>query len=103
MITKITKEQEVLIPQYIQKWVDLASTPIDRSKLKDIFLKIYGREKIIIIGDAGRGKSTLASKLSEKLNIPCYSTDDYFYEVKFTKPRDRQEALSQISNIYKQD
>jgi len=41
-------------------------------------------KKIIIIGDAGRGKSTLASKLSKKLNTPHYSTDDYFYEVKFS-------------------
>lgn len=60
-------------------------------------------KKIIIIGDAGRGKSTLASRLSEKLNIPHYSTDDYFYEIKFTKPRDRKEALDQISEIYKKD
>jgi len=35
-------------------------------------------KKIIIIGDAGRGKSTLASKLSKKLNISYYSTDDFF-------------------------
>lgn len=60
-------------------------------------------KKVIIIGDAGRGKSTLASKLSEKLNISHYSTDDYFYEVKFTKPRDRQGALKLILEIYNQD
>jgi len=60
-------------------------------------------KKIIIIGDAGRGKSTLASKLSKKLNTPHYSTDDYFYEVKFSKPRDRQESLTQISEIYKKE
>lgn len=59
--------------------------------------------KIIITGDAGRGKSTLATKLSEKLHIPHYSTDDYFYEIKFSKPRDRQEALRQISEIYTKD
>ncbi len=56
--------------------------------------------KIIITGDAGRGKSTLAAKLSEKLGIPHYSTDDYFYEIKFSKPRDRQLALEQISKLY---
>lgn len=59
--------------------------------------------KIIIVGDAGRGKSTLASKLSEKLKIPHYSTDDYFYEVKFSKSREREDALSLISEIYKED
>ena len=41
--------------------------------------------KIIIIGDAGRGKTTLASNLSKKLGIKHYSTDDFFYEIKFTK------------------
>ena len=56
--------------------------------------------KIIIIGEASRGKSTLASVLSKKLGIPHYSTDDYFYEVKFTKRRDRQESIDNISEIY---
>lgn len=60
-------------------------------------------QKIIITGDAGRGKSTFAYKLSQKLNIPHYSTDDYFYEVKFTKIRDRQEALNKIQEVYKHD
>ncbi len=59
--------------------------------------------KIIITGDAGRGKSSLASKISEKLKIPNYSTDDYFYEIKFSKPRDRKESLEKISEIYKND
>ncbi|MEK7669276.1 MAG: AAA family ATPase [Patescibacteria group bacterium] len=56
--------------------------------------------KIIITGDAGRGKSTLAKIISEKLNIQHHSTDDYFYEVKFSKSRDRQEALKLISENY---
>ncbi len=59
--------------------------------------------KIIIIGDAGRGKTTLALKLSEKLGIKNYSTDDFYYEIKFTKPRDRKEAKDKISEIYKED
>jgi adenylate kinase family enzyme len=59
--------------------------------------------RIIIIGDAGRGKSTLASKLSVKLDIPHHSTDDYFYEIKFSKIRDRQEALKQITEVFKKD
>jgi adenylate kinase family enzyme len=59
--------------------------------------------RILITGDAGRGKSTLASKLSLKLGIPHHSTDDFFYEIKFSKTRDRQEALSQISEKFKED
>ncbi len=56
--------------------------------------------KIIITGDACRGKSALATKMADKLGIPHYSTDDYFYEVKFTKIRDRQESIEQISKVY---
>ena len=59
--------------------------------------------RILITGDAGRGRSTLASKLSLKSGIPHHSTDDFFYEEKFSKPRDRQEALKQISEKFKED
>ena len=42
-ITEITPEQKAEIPNYIKKWVDLASTPIDRDKAlklsKEIFKK----------------------------------------------------------------
>ena len=57
-------------------------------------------KKIIIIGDAGRGKSQLAARMSQKLDIPAYSTDDYFYEVKFSKPRDKQLSIRQIGEVY---
>ena len=56
--------------------------------------------KIIIIGDAGRGKTTLASRLSEKLGINHYSTDDFYYEIKYTKPRDREDALNKIKKVF---
>lgn len=59
--------------------------------------------KILIVGDAGRGKSTLASNISKKLGIPHYSTDDFFYEVKFTKVRDRPESINKISEVFKKD
>lgn len=60
-------------------------------------------KKIIIIGDAGRGKTALAAKLSEKLGINHYSTDDFYYEVKFTIPREREECLGLINKIYAKD
>lgn len=59
--------------------------------------------KIIIIGDSCRGKSTLASKISLKLNIPFYSTDDFLYEVKFTKYRDKKQGFDMIEKIYKKE
>ncbi len=57
-------------------------------------------KKIIIMGDSGRGKSTLAPRISEKLGIPYHSTDDYFYEVKFSKPRERQKSIEEISKLF---
>jgi len=64
---------------------------------------MHNLKKIIIIGDAGRGKSTLALALSKKLGLPQYSTDDYFYEVKFSKPRDKEESIRDISKLYHKD
>ncbi len=52
------------------------------------------------MGDSGRGKSTLAPRISEKLGIPYHSTDDYFYEVKFSKLRDRQKSIEGISKLF---
>jgi adenylate kinase family enzyme len=59
--------------------------------------------KILIIGEAGRGKTTLAKKLSDKLNIPHFSTDDFFWEIKYTEPREKEHAKQlAIENYNKQ-
>ena len=57
--------------------------------------------KIIIIGDSCRGKTTLALKMSEKLGIPYHSTDDCLYEIKFTKKRDKQEGIDIAEGVFK--
>jgi len=59
--------------------------------------------RILIVGDAGRGKSTFASKISAKLGILHYPTDDFYYEVKFTKVRDRKESIEKIKEIFKNE
>lgn len=59
--------------------------------------------KILIVGDACRGKSTLASKLSSKLGIPHHSTDDFLYKIKFTKYRDQQEAICLMQKVFEAD
>lgn len=59
-------------------------------------------KKILIVGDSGRGKSTLAKKLSEKLNIKQYSTDDFYWKVKFTQPEEKEISLKKISGVYNQ-
>jgi adenylate kinase family enzyme len=59
--------------------------------------------QIIIIGDAGRGKSTLALKLSNKLGIKYYSTDDFFWKKKFTQEENKEISLNKILEIYKKE
>ena len=46
--------------------------------------------KIAIIGGAGTGKTTLADKLGEKLNLPVYHIDGIYY-LENWKKRDRAE------------
>lgn len=57
-------------------------------------------KRILIVGDSGRGKSTLAEKLSNKLEIKHFSTDDYFWKIKFTLAEDKQTSIRNISRIY---
>jgi adenylate kinase family enzyme/ADP-ribose pyrophosphatase YjhB (NUDIX family) len=56
--------------------------------------------KILIIGEAARGKTTLSNKLSEKTGIKKYSTDDFFWKVKYTEPLGREKSLEMINEIY---
>ncbi|MBC7766653.1 hypothetical protein H7Y21_01505, partial [Arenimonas sp.] len=62
---------------------------------KDI--SIY--KKILIIGESGRGKSVLAHKLSEKLSLPFYSTDNFFWKIKFSEPNDKEESKIKIGKV----
>ena len=59
--------------------------------------------RILILGDSGRGKTTLAQKLSKKLNIQSYSTDDFFWETKFSEMRDRKKSIEGIRKAYSED
>ena len=60
-------------------------------------------KRIFILGDAGRGKTTFAEKLSKHTGISHYSTDDFFWKVKFTVPNDREKSVEEISPIYDKD
>lgn len=64
--------------------------------------EIDKHKRILIVGDSGRGKTFLADALSEKLTIKSYSTDDFFWKVKFTVPEDKQKSIEEISKIYRQ-
>ena len=92
MISKITTQQEAKIPYYIQKWIEIASQPINREKAKEVIKKIYKEEKIVIFGEsfdntidlirvATKGKkleydSQLDSQLHSQLHSQLYSQLD---------------------------
>ena len=65
--------------------------------------KFKNIKRILIIGDAGRGKTTLAHKISEKLKIPFYSTDDFYWKKKFSIPNDKEGSIMQIKSVYEKE
>jgi len=70
------------------------------TKTTIVFPKIRKAKRIIITGDAGRGKTTLAQKLSQKLGIKHYSSDDFFWKVKFTQKEDKKKSIQKMSKLY---
>jgi adenylate kinase family enzyme len=59
--------------------------------------------KILIIGEAGRGKTTLAKTVSETLDLPHHSTDDLFWETKYSVPKERALALRLAEELYEKE
>jgi adenylate kinase family enzyme len=60
-------------------------------------------KRVLIVGDAGRGKSTFAEALAAKTGLPRYSTDDFFWKTKFAEVADADVALAGVSEIYPRD
>lgn len=58
-------------------------------------------QKIVIVGDQCRGKSTLAKTLSKKLNIDRYSTDDILWAKKYTTKKTKEQIDKEIQIIKK--
>ena len=58
------------------------------------------RMKILIVGDSGRGKTTFAKSLGQKLALRVHSTDDIFWKVKFSEEEDPEVRMRKIKEIY---
>lgn len=56
-------------------------------------------KKILIVGDPGRGKSSLAQFLSTKLSIIHIELDNVFWIKKFTIRRNKEDQLQMVKNI----
>jgi hypothetical protein len=59
--------------------------------------------RILIVGDSGRGKSTFAKRLAERLGLGLHSTDDYYWQVKYTVPAPREESIEAIVKTYAEE
>ena len=57
-------------------------------------------QRVLIVGDAGRGKTTFAHRLSSALGIEAHSTDDFYWKIKFTEKQDPKVSLEAIENVY---
>lgn len=66
-------------------------------------IQLKQAKRILITGDAGRGKTTFACEFSKKLKLPCYSVDTYQWKIKYTKQHDRQKVVEQLREIYQKD
>ena len=56
--------------------------------------------KILIIGDSGRGKTTLANNLSKKLGIKAHSTDDILWKIKFSEVNTKEYVSEKAKKIF---
>ncbi len=59
--------------------------------------------RIVIIGDAGRGKTTFAQYASDEFGIPMYSLDDILWKEKYSEIENRPAAIGKIKDIVSGD
>jgi len=58
-------------------------------------------KRILILGDAGRGKTTFAQNISKFTHIESRSTDDFYYVKKFSVRNDKDKSIQEINEFYK--
>jgi adenylate kinase family enzyme len=62
-------------------------------------MNVQNCKKILIVGDAGRGKSTLAKNLSQKLGIKHFELDDLFWLKKYSVKRTDDEQNKLVMDL----
>ena len=57
--------------------------------------------KIWVLGGTASGKTTLAKKISKKLKIPFYSTDDFIYKKKWSEKYSDDVQIKKLKSVAK--
>ena len=68
-----------------------------------LFIENKQPRRILIIGDAGRGKTTFAQYASDEFSIPVFSLDDILWKEKYSTIENRLVAIDKIQAIVDQD
>jgi adenylate kinase family enzyme len=55
-------------------------------------------KRILVIGNSGSGKSTLAKRLSERLRLPYFASDHFFWEPGW-KPASHDRVCLQVNDV----
>lgn len=65
-------------------------------------LPIHNRNKILVLGCPGSGKTTFSQRLSFCLDIPLYKMDDLYWDSGWKRPVEK-EFLKKLKNILEED
>lgn len=75
----------------------------EKGNYKILADKLSKAKKILIVGDGGRGKSSMAMSLSKILSIPHYSTDDFLWRHKYTQKETAEASLAKSIEVIRMD
>ena len=59
-------------------------------------------KKILVIGSGGAGKSTIAKKLSKKLNLPLINLDQFYWKPEWI-PTSKEKWRNKVAELVKKD
>lgn len=66
-------------------------------------IETSGAQRILIVGDAGRGKTTFAKHIAHFFDIQAHSLDDILWKEKYSKIEDRPVAIEKITQVVGRD
>lgn len=59
-------------------------------------------KRVLVIGTSGSGKSTIAARIAERLHLPYFATDPFYWEANWT-PSPSQKVRELLTSIVEQE